>query len=237
MSSLATEVKRVRSWRTHLVALGGVVLILVFGLMGIQKATDKIHTQQPHANKSVGELLASTEAGQTFTAEHSGFSLVEVRLATLARANTGPVVFHLRESPDASVDLFVTTIEAADVKDNAYHIFEFPPIRDSIGRSFYFGLESPDAEQGNAITVWGTTEDIYPDGKAVLEGLKDCGVRDLTFRLGYDPPLGERASILLNRVVANKPSLWGDKSFYILLAAVYLALLYVLFAWSTGLDR
>ena len=219
-----------RAWRTHLVALGGVALILTFGLLGIQKSVDQVSTRQPHTNKSVDELVASTQAGQTFTAEHSGLNLVEVRLATYARENTGPVIFYLKTSPDAAEDLFTFTLDAADLEDNAYRPFEFPPIPDSAGRSFYFCLEAPEAESGNAITVWGATEDAYPDGEAVLEGLKERGVRDLTFRLGYDPPLAERARILLENLVANKPSLWGDKRLYILLALAYLALLYALFA-------
>ncbi|MBU0703224.1 MAG: hypothetical protein KKC18_05090, partial [Chloroflexi bacterium] len=175
------------------------------------------------------------EACQPFTAEYPSLSLVEVRFATYARENTGPVIFHLRASPDAADDLFAATIEAADLEDNAYHTFEFPPLRDSAGRSFCFCLEAPEAEPGNAITVWGATEEAYPDGEAVLEGLKDRGVRDLTFRLGYDPPLRVRAGILLNNLAANKPSLWGDRWFYILLAAAYLALLYTLFARVVGL--
>ncbi|HEY73810.1 MAG TPA: hypothetical protein G4N99_11120 [Thermoflexia bacterium] len=225
-----------RSWRTHLIALGGVALVLTFGLLGIQETVKKVHTKQSHTNKSVGELVASAQVGQTFTAEHSGLFLVEVRFATLARENTGPLVFRLKTSPDAAQDLFTTTIETADLEDNAYHAFEFPPLPDSAGSTFCFCLEAPEAEPGNGITVWGATEDEYPDGEAVLVGLDDRGVRDLTFRLGYDPPLGEKASILLNRLAANKPSLWGDKRFYILLAVAYLALLYALFARAVGLT-
>ncbi|RLG44160.1 MAG: hypothetical protein DRN81_05160, partial [Thermoproteota archaeon] len=167
-------------------------------------------------DNTVGEILAPSLACQTITAEHSGLFLVEVRFATLARENTGPLVFRLKTSPDAAQDLFAATIETADLEDNAYHAFEFPPLPDSAGRTFCFCLEAPEAEPGNGITVWGATEDEYPDGEAVLVGLDDRGVRDLTFRLGYDPPLGEKASILLNRLAANKPSLWGDKRFYIL---------------------
>lgn len=83
--------------------------------------------------------------------------------------------------------------------------------------------------------VWGATEDFYPDGEAVLEGLAERGVRDLTFHLGYDPPLGTRAGILLDNLAANKPSLWGDKWSYIMLGGAYLALLYALFARVVGL--
>jgi len=180
---------------------------------------------------TIGELVASTQACQTITAEYPGLFLVDIKFATFARANTGPVIFHLRVSPDAAEDLFTTTIEAADVEDNAYYSFEFPSLADSAGRTLYFCLEAPQAEPGNAITIWGATEDEYPNGEAVLVGLEDRGVRDLTFRLGYDPPLTVKAGILLDRLAANKPSLWGDKQFYIVLALAYLVLLYILFVW------
>jgi len=130
--------------------------------------------------------------------------------------------------------MFTITLDAADVEDNAFYRFEFPPIRGLADRSFYFFLEAPDAEPDNAITVWGGTEDFYPDGEAVLEGLEDRGVRDLTFRLGYDPPLAVKVGILLDNLAANKPSLWGDRWFYVVLVAAYLSLLYALFARVMG---
>ncbi len=225
-----------RSWRTHLAAVGGTALILFFGLLGVREATDQVRTGQPSTNRSVGEMLASALVCQTFTAEYPNLNLVEVRFATYARQNTGPVIFYLKTSPDAAEDLFTFTIDAADLEDNAYHTFEFAPIPDLAGRSFCFCLEAPEAEPGNSITVWGATEDAYPDGEAVLQGLEHRGVRDLTFRLGYDPPLRVRAGIFLDNLVANKPSLWGDKWFYILLAGACLVLLYALFARAMGLG-
>ena len=236
MVSIFAEEDKVSAWHTHLVATGGVALVLLLGLMGVQKVAEGVRTEQPRATASVGELVASTSAGQTFIAEYPGLSLVEVRLATYARENTDPLIFHLRASPDAAENLFTTTIDAADVEDNAYYTFEFPRVRDSAGRTFYFCLEAPEAEPGNGITVWGATEDAYPDGEAVLEGLEDRGVRDLTFRLGYDPPLGVKAGILLERLVANKPSLWGDRWLYIVLALTYLVLLYALFVRIMGVG-
>jgi hypothetical protein len=177
----------------------------------------------------VGGILAHSLVCQTFAAEYSNLLFVEVEFGTYARENTGPMVFHLRTSPDASEDLFTTTVDAADIENRAFHTFEFPLIRDSSGRSFYFCLEAPEAERGNAITVWGVTEDVYPDGEAVLEGLEDHGVRDLTFRLGYNPPMMNKVSILLNRLAANKPSVFGDKNLYVVLVVAYLVLLYGLF--------
>jgi hypothetical protein len=178
---------------------------------------------------SVGELLASSSVCQAFIADHTGLSFVEVNLATYARDNTGPVVFHLKTSPDATEDLVTLTFAASGVENNAYRMFEFPPIRDSAGRQFTFCLEAPEAEQGNAITVWGHTEDVYPAGEAILQGVPDHGVRDLSFRVGYSPPVLEKLSILLNRIVEHKSLVWADKFLYILLALAYVALLYVLF--------
>ena len=217
----------------------GVVGIVILGLMGIWRSVEGASTDQPRASVTVGELLSSVTAGQTFVAEYAGLSFIEVRLATYARSNTGPLVFHLRAHPDNQEDLATLTFDAANVVDNAYYTFEFPPIRDSAGRSFYFCLEAPEATPGNAITVWGSTEDVYPDGEAVLQGLAGNGVRDLTFRLGYDPPLWQRISILAERITANKPSVWGDIRLYIVLSVAYLALLFLLFArlLNVGADE
>jgi hypothetical protein len=125
--------------------------------------------------------------------------------------------------------LVVLTHDAAEVEDAVYHTFKFSPIRDSAGRSFYFYLEAPQAKHDNAITVRGATEDVYSDGAAVLSGVQSPAVRDLAFRLEYDPPLTDRIGLILDRLPQNKPAIWGDKWLYILLAVAYLALLYALF--------
>jgi len=63
----------------------------------------------------------------------------------------------------------------------------------------------------------------------VLQGVQGPDVRDLTFRLEYDPPLMDRLNIVLARLPRNKPAVWGDQWLYIWLAAAYLVLLYALF--------
>jgi hypothetical protein len=221
------------------VALGSVVGILLLGLIGIWRSVEGVSTDQPQVSITVGELLPSAIAGQTFVAEYSGLSRIQVLLATYARSNTGPLTFHLRSSPDAQEDLVTLAFDAADVVDNTYYAFEFPPIRGSAGRSFYFCLEAAQAAPGNAVTAWGSTEDVYPDGEAVLQGLEGNGVRDLTFRLGYNPPLWQRVSILAQRLTANKPSVWGDVRLYAVLTAVYAVLLFLLFVrfLNAGTDE
>lgn len=235
MSNLAAEKSgHARLWRAHLMALLGVVAVLVLTLVGISKSVEDVRTVQSEHSDTVGELLSSNTVGQTFVAEYDGLSSVEVLLATYARGNSGLLIFHLRSSLDAT-DLVTFTFDAANVRDNAYYVFEFPPLPDSAGRAFYFQLEASEAEPGNAITVWGTSEDVYPEGMAVLQGL-DSGICDLAFRLRYDLPLRDGIHVLLDRLTAGKPSLLGDKWLYVLLGGTYLSLIYVQILQSVRAD-
>jgi hypothetical protein len=239
MLNLATEVTGVHTWRARRVALGIVVSILLIGLWQVQQAVGRVRAEQSRASSAVGELVGSATVGQTFVSAYPGLSRVEVLLASYDRHIAGSFLFHLRAAPDASDDLVVLAYDASQVEENAFHVFQFPPIRDSAGRSFYFYLQAPQAESGNALTVWGSTQDAYPDGEAVFRGMQGRGVRDLTFRVGYDPALPERVGILLGRLTAAKPLLWGDRRWYVVLAMAHLALLYALFfrLARTGLSE
>lgn len=224
-----------RAWRGHLAALGGVLLLVVIGLLGVQQATEEVQTEQAEASATVGELVAGATAGQSFMAEYGGLAEVAVKVGTYERENEGALVFHL-DGPGLTGGI-TRTVNAAELKDNTYRAFEFPPIQDSAGRGFTFTLESPEAERGEAVTVWGAKENVYPDGEAVLTGLyRGERVADLTFRLTYEPPLLARVDLFLDRLAAGKPSLWGDRSLYVILGSAYLVLLYALFVTAAGRD-
>jgi hypothetical protein len=226
----------VGSWRGHLTGLGVVVLLVLIGLLGVRQATEEVQTEQPEASATVGELIAGATAGQSFTAKDGGLSEVAVKLGTYDRQNRGALVFRL-DGPGPT-GVITRTVDAAEVEDNAYRAFEFPPIEDSGGKGFTFTLESPEARPGEALTVWGAKEDVYPDGEAVLTGLyRGNRVADLTFQLTYEPTLPDRVDLFLERLAAGKPSLWGDRSLYVVLGGVYLALLYGLFVTAVGRDK
>lgn len=214
-----------RVWKTHLITLSSIAVLLLLGLFGVEKTVNNIYTEQPHFSVVVGEIVESASVGQTFIAEYNGLSRVELLLTTYGRHNTGPLIFHLRASATDS-DLVTIVIESGEVRDNTYQVFEFPPLRGLSGQRLYFFVEAPQATSGNAIGVWGVTEDFYPDGKAIIRGVNDRGIQDLAFRLGYQPSVLEKSDILLGRLAANKPSLWGDRKLYICLGGAYFVLLY-----------
>jgi hypothetical protein len=236
MSNFATELRRVHTWRAAGVASAIVVTMLLIGLWQVQQAAGRIRTEQLAASSAVGELVGSATSGQTFVSAFPGLARVEVLMASYGRQVTGTFLFHLRDAAGAGDDLVVLACDASQVRDNAFYVFKFPPIRDSAGRSLYFYLEAPQARPGNAITLLGSTQDTLTDGEAVFQGVQGGEVRDLAFRVRYDTTLPERFSVVLDRLSASKPGLLGDPWWYVVLAAAQMALLYVLIFRAAGLG-
>ncbi|MDY7041528.1 MAG: hypothetical protein SVX38_11750 [Chloroflexota bacterium] len=215
--------------RVHLIALVGVAVALLLCIMGVGRTADQLADVQSLATRIVGGLVSSRTIGQTFVAEYTDLFRIEVKLSNYGRSSSGPLVFHLKADPEASDDLITLTLNAADIQNNAYHVFEFPPIHDSAGQAFYFYLEAPGVEPNDAIGVWGTAKDAYSDGEAVLHGVPTQDVRDLTFRLRYRLSWWQVIGIILDRLASHKPSLWGNPWFYGFLGVSYLLLLYAFF--------
>jgi hypothetical protein len=226
-------------WRFARRALGGLLLtVVVTGRLvnaSLQLAAEP-PTGQFSSDTVFGELLRGGAAGQTFVVERTGLHQVDVLLATFARDNHGPLIFHLKTSPSSPRDLATIRLDAAQVKDNAFFAFRFKPVSAQSGERLYFYLEAPEAEPNNAITIWGTRQDSYPAGEFILNNLPEVNpVSDLAFRLHYyqrpDAPraLGE----MLKRFAADKPGLWGRPETYAGLLLMYLGLLFGL-GWSLG---
>lgn len=157
-----------------------VAALLVGCASPAQTGVSRPDVAQPRHRQPAAEIWGRQTVGQTFVAQKNGLNRIDLLLATYARENTGPVIFHLRESPTGGEDLATARFDASDVRDNAYRSFAFLPLRDSQNRSYYLFLEAPEAEPGNAITVWASPVDTYSQGQAYVAGEPQPG--DLTFR-------------------------------------------------------
>ncbi|HWP47283.1 MAG TPA: hypothetical protein VNM22_08995 [Candidatus Limnocylindrales bacterium] len=166
-------------------------------------------------DQTVGEIFGDKKIGQTFRAEAKNLTGIEVFLATYARTNTFPIIFHLKETPDAPTDLFTQTLPAWQIRNNAYHRFRFPVIPDSQGKSYYFSLESPESRPGNAITAWRHSEDRYKNGSLWIHGVEEKG--DLTFRTVYESSLGT----FVEGLIQNKPFPLNRGIFYLILLSIH----------------
>jgi uncharacterized membrane protein len=156
-----------------------ITLIILIGTGNI------LGTSQTVVNESVGEIYGGNIAGQTFYSPLPNMNSIDVNLATYARINTKAIIFHLRDSPDSKTDIESITVNARQIRDNIFYKFKFPPVKDSMNRSYYFFIESPDSVPGDAITIWSSKEDTYPAGTAYLNSIPVA--RDLSFNVYYAP--------------------------------------------------
>lgn len=152
---------------------------------------------QEIAGVAGGEIYGPIAIGQSFICPRNGLYRIDIFLATYNRRNDRDLVFHLGHAPGGD-DLVTIRFNASEVEDNAFFPFTFPPIPDSRGQNFYFFLESPDSEPGNAITVWGVTENVYPEGRSYRNHRRAGG--EVAFRIyakGYS--LWDRVSGFLTQ--------------------------------------
>lgn len=198
--------------------------LLILGLAGAGWGfLDNLAEGNTFAEVAPGELYGDTHFGQTFVASYPGLYRIEVVVSSYGRHNNHEIIFHLKQDLDSPVDLVRATLKAGDVRDGRWHTFSFPPIPDSAGRSFYFYLESPESRPGDAITIMGREGDPYPSGQGFISGQPLLG--DMAFRIYYRMTLWQKLDMVLDKLTDHKPSVWGNKHFYILLATLYVLFL------------
>lgn len=142
-----------------------------------------LENEQDYFTQPVGEIYGSRSVGQSFVSHYAGLNRVEMLLATYRRRNSGPITFHLKESPSSDEDLITIEVDAAEIEDNAFHRFSFDPLYDSKGRSYFFSIDAPHSAPGNAITIWHSPYDVYSEGRWYIDGQAKEG--DLAFKTYY----------------------------------------------------
>jgi hypothetical protein len=151
------------------------------------------HKRYPGVNGSVGELLAGESVGQTFVSRYSDLSGVELQIGTYGygqQPSPAPLVLHLKAAPGEGPDIATVSLPAGRILgDNAWHLFSFPPLPDSRGKSYYIEVESPGARPGAALTLFSwkpaPVGDIYRNGALYRDGVP--WPDDLGFGLRYSP--------------------------------------------------
>lgn len=191
--------------------------LVIVACSALERVEMPIEGQDTHVEPA-GQIVGGETVGQTFLARYNHLHRIDVFMSTYARANTHEVIFHLKTGPDAPDDILSLSFNASRVEDYAYRSFTFPPIPDSAGQTFYFYIESPSSVEGDAVTAWIQPQDLYPQGTLFRNGAPAGG--DLHFQAHYQGSYWDKATALLNRLVENKPSIWGEKWFYVLLATL-----------------
>ncbi len=204
------------------ISMGGTLItgLLLIGYMAAGDLT--VTVGQDTGVLTSEEIQGNVTAGQTFLAPYPGLNRIAVMMRTFERINTHDVIFHLKQGREAQADIVTASFNARDIGNRRWQSFAFPPLSDSAGITYYFYFESPQSIPGNAVAVMGQAGDPYPDGMAYV---KDETVpADMAFKTYYAVPLQKRFDFLLTQLTRDKPSLWGNRYFYIGLALIYLVL-------------
>lgn len=155
----------------HVVEIQGVPYVWIYDVRGLY-----------YFPQHVGELFGQKTIGQLVPVNQDNWRAIEIGLATFSsRNNTQDVILHVRENIEATEDVRSVRASAQDIQDSSYHRFEFEPITDAAGKTFYVFLDSPTSQPGDAITVRFANDDVLPG-----EMVKDDQVlpgRDIAYRI------------------------------------------------------
>lgn len=201
-------------------AVFSILLFLITGWIILLFSKKIVVFNQFQNTTSVGEIQGEMKVGQTFAASYNNLMAVELLMANYERELTGEIIFHLKKRVSASDDQVVKKVDAARIKNNRYFRYEFPQIPNSAEKTYYFYLEAPEAQPGNAATIWGTEKDKYFEGEKIINGESAKG--DLTFKTVYDVGLPQKASLFLGEITRAKPFPLSESWFYWTLVGLFL---------------
>jgi hypothetical protein len=210
------------SWRR--LVIGGLIALWVLTLAVIGKTSiDRLLFPPPWGNPRgdglSAEVAGDTHVGQQFAAPLPGLYRIEIVLARATARNAHPVTFHLKTDPASAQDIWVADLNTSDVQDNRPYGFEFEPIRDSKGKSYYFYLESAASAPGDAIAVHYSPYATLEGASAYLGGQPVAG--DLQFHTFYSLRTRDRIDLLLTQMAEGRPYIFGTKGFYVGMAVAY----------------
>jgi len=137
---------------------------------------------QDNNNTVVGPILKGMQIGQTFRATSGTIDGFSILFATYGRINNAVITVGFREA-GSNIDIQTWTLNTADLEDNQFYDFVLNKPVSGDDREFYFYVESSSTEEGNAITIWCNSEDVYAGGAYQSNLIEENG--DLCFKTYY----------------------------------------------------
>lgn len=220
-------------WRRFLIVGLGVICLVVL-LVIVKASVDSLQVPpwgNPVGDSTSAEVALDTEIGQHFAAQMSGLYAIELVLDESTSSTPQDVVFHLRTGPNASKDIWSLAFSTASVSTGEPQRFEFEPIASSGGSSYYFFVESPASQPGDAIAVRYSADAELPGTTAYQDDEPLPG--SLQFMTFYGPRTREKVEVLLARIADGRPYWFGEPGFYVVLALLF-ALLLSLYLWQAA---
>lgn len=213
--------------------------LLALGIVA-KTAIDKITVPpwgNPIGDRLSVEIAGGTQVGQQFTAPWPGLYGIQVMLDQATATEAREITFHLKTSPSAATDLWVSSFSSGDVQASTPFYIEFAPLRNSQGQTYYVYLESATSTSGNAIAARYSPDAVLDGASAYLNAQPSPG--NLQFHTFYSLTTREKVDLLLTRMAQGRPYFLGTKGFYVGLALVYALVLsaFVLYVGKIILEE
>jgi hypothetical protein len=173
----------------------------------------------PAGDKLSVPVTGDTRVGQTFVAPMPGLYRIEVTLERDAPSNSRPITLHLRGDLSADEDLWASTMSTAEVQKGTAFSLEFPVLRDSKGKTYYFFLDSPGSDAKDAVAVRYSPTTFLAGATAYVNAQPVAG--DLQFHTYYSLRTRDRLDLLLTHLAEGRPYMLGTKGCYVGLGLVY----------------
>lgn len=208
------------SRKLSLVILFSIILflILVVGVTRLKfdfgRVKVNIDASQPKFEQVGPYVTASQIAGQNFVSERNGLSRIIIFLPSSSEevaaqvANT-PITLTLTQGESRGKVILTETTAPQNIIRRNYLIYDFPPITNSAGKSYYFYLLVK--EEAISLPLLSTTNDTYLSGQAFLDHEPIEG--DLAFQT-YTSVSEDDLIFLTKALVRNVKSDLAFFSFY-----------------------
>jgi len=102
----------------------------------------------------VGELFGGKKITQEFISNYDNLSILEIKVATYMRVNTGKLKIEIYEKLDQEKALRTFEIESNKLNDNSWITFKFDPIKSSKGKKYYLLISSTGSKLGSSVTMY-----------------------------------------------------------------------------------
>jgi hypothetical protein len=174
------------------------------------------------------EIINGITIGRSFISRRNNLSRIDILFNSLSMINNCRITFHLMEIKslyDGGEDIITLRKAIYNISNNAFVRFEFPPIRDSKDKIYYFYIESNARRQGEGVSVW-LSNRRYNEGTLIINGIPTEG--DMVYRIYYRKNKIELLATLITDITKNKTAIFNIY-INILIFLGYFILLFTLF--------
>lgn len=194
----------------------GISLLFFVISGGLFSRVTLFRLRQDISDGHIVEARGNRWVGQSFISHYPGIAQISIRPAdSTALRDDQVVILHL-EGQAAGTREGLTLIKSVqELRDGDWLRFTFDPLDDSQTQRYTFFIWSAGEA---ALQLQAHQQNMYPEGELIGGG-------DLVFEVGYGGMALSTIGTFLARAAENKPGLFGQPWFYVIILSAYVLVL------------